>query len=59
MGGKDGRDYGREREKDYKYKGGKKGEWDEIEGMVEKLKKWGYESVRREEKKRLLDGSKG
>lgn len=46
------------REKDYDYNARKKAQSDEIDRILEKLKKSGYESLTTEEKKSLFDASK-
>ncbi|GAE83788.1 rhomboid family protein [Bacteroides reticulotermitis] len=46
------------REKDYDYNAHKKAQSDEIDRILEKLKKSGYESLTTEEKKSLFDASK-
>lgn len=47
-----------EREKDYEYNARKKSQSDEIDRILDKLKKSGYGSLTTEEKKRLFDASK-
>lgn len=46
------------REKDYNYNARKKAQSDEVDRILEKLKKSGYESLSAEEKKSLFDASK-
>lgn len=46
------------REKDYNYNARKKAQSDEIDRILEKLKKSGYDSLTTEEKKSLFDASK-
>lgn len=46
------------REKDYDYNAQKKAKSDEVDHILEKLKKSGYESLTSEEKKSLFDASK-
>lgn len=46
------------REKDYDYNARKKAQSDEVDRILEKLKKSGYESLTTEEKKSLFDASK-
>ena len=50
--------YGTERQKDYNYNARKKAQSDEIDRILDKLKKSGYESLTTEEKKSLFDASK-
>ncbi len=50
--------YGGNRQKDYEYNARKKSQSDEIDRILEKLKKSGYESLTAEEKKSLFDASK-
>jgi hypothetical protein len=50
--------YGIERQKDYNYNARKKAQSDEIDRILDKLKKSGYESLTTEEKKSLFDASK-
>ena len=50
--------YGTERGKDYDYNARKKAQNDEIDRILDKLKKSGYESLTTEEKKSLFDASK-
>lgn len=47
-----------EREKDYDYNAQKKAQTDEIDRILDKLKKSGYANLTPEEKKRLFDASK-
>jgi membrane associated rhomboid family serine protease len=47
-----------DRQKDYDYNARKKEQSDEIDRILEKLKKSGYDSLTTEEKKRLFDASK-
>ena len=47
-----------EREKDYEYNARKKTQSDEIDRILDKLKKSGYESLTTQEKKSLFDASK-
>ena len=47
-----------ERQKDYNYNARKKAQSDEIDRILDKLKKSGYESLTTEEKKSLFDASK-
>lgn len=47
-----------DREKDYDYNAQKKAQSDEVDRILEKLKKSGYESLTTEEKKSLFDASK-
>lgn len=47
-----------ERERDYDYNAKKKSQSDEIDRILDKLKKSGYESLTTEEKKSLFDASK-
>lgn len=46
-----------EREKDYEYNQGKHNETEEIDRILDKIKKSGYSSLNNEEKKRLFDAS--
>ena len=46
------------REKDYDYNAQKKAQSDEVDSILEKLKKSGYDSLTTEEKKSLFDASK-
>ena len=46
------------REKDYDYNAHKKAQFDEIDRILDKLKKSGYDSLTTEEKKSLFDASK-
>ena len=46
------------REKDYDYNAHKKAQSDEVDRILEKLKKSGYDSLTTEEKKSLFDASK-
>jgi L-asparaginase/Glu-tRNA(Gln) amidotransferase subunit D len=46
------------REKDYDYNAHKKAQSDEIDRILDKLKKSGYDSLTTEEKKSLFDASK-
>ena len=46
------------REKDYDYNARKKAQADEIDRILDKLKRSGYGSLTTEEKKRLFDSSK-
>lgn len=46
------------REKDYDYNAHKKAQSDEIDHILDKLKKSGYDSLTTEEKKSLFDASK-
>ncbi|AVM52683.1 membrane associated rhomboid family serine protease [Bacteroides zoogleoformans] len=50
--------YGTDREKDYNYNARKKAQSDELDRILDKLKKSGYESLTTEEKKNLFDASK-
>ncbi|MCI6212263.1 rhomboid family intramembrane serine protease [Bacteroides heparinolyticus] len=50
--------YGTGREKDYDYNARKKAQSDELDRILDKLKKSGYESLTAEEKKSLFDASK-
>lgn len=50
--------YSTDREKDYEYNARKKAQSDEIDHILDKLKKSGYESLTTEEKKSLFDASK-
>jgi len=50
--------YGTGREKDYDYNARKKTQSDELDRILDKLKKSGYESLTTEEKKSLFDASK-
>lgn len=50
--------YRTERQKDYNYNARKKAQSDEIDRILDKLKKSGYESLTTEEKKSLFDASK-
>lgn len=50
--------YGNGREKDYDYNAKKKVQNEEVDRILEKLKKSGYESLTTEEKKSLFDASK-
>lgn len=50
--------YNTERKKDYDYNAWKKNQSDEIDRILDKLKKSGYESLTVEEKKTLFDASK-
>ena len=50
--------YGTERQKDYNYNARKKAQSDEIDRILDKLKRSGYESLTTEEKKSLFDASK-
>ena len=50
--------YGGNRQKDYDYNARRKKENDEIDRILDKLKKSGYESLTTEEKKSLFDASK-
>lgn len=50
--------YGSDRQKDYNYNARKKAQSDEIDRILDKLKKSGYESLTTEEKKSLFDASK-
>ena len=47
-----------DRQKDYDYNARKKAQSDEIDRILDKLKKSGYESLTTEEKKSLFDASK-
>ena len=47
-----------ERQKDYDYNARRKAQADEIDRILDKLKKSGYESLTTEEKKSLFDASK-
>lgn len=49
---------GSDRQKDYDYNARKKAQSDEIDRILDKLKKSGYESLTTEEKKSLFDASK-
>ena len=46
------------REQDYDYNARKKAQSDEVDRILDKLKKSGYESLTTEEKKSLFDASK-
>ena len=48
----------RDRQKDYDYNARQKAQSDEIDRILDKLKKSGYESLTTEEKKSLFDASK-
>lgn len=50
--------YGTNRQKDYNYNAKKKDQTEEIDRILDKLKKSGYESLTTEEKKSLFDASK-
>lgn len=50
--------YGTGKQKDYDYNARKKAQSDEIDRILDKLKKSGYESLTAEEKKSLFDASK-
>ena len=50
--------YGTGKQKDYDYNARKKAQSDEIDRILDKLKKSGYESLTTEEKKSLFDASK-
>lgn len=50
--------YGSDKQKDYDYNARKKAQSDEIDHILDKLKKSGYESLTTEEKKSLFDASK-
>lgn len=50
--------YGSGRQKDYDYNARKKAQSDEIDRILDKLKKSGYENLTTEEKKSLFDASK-
>lgn len=50
--------YGTNRQKDYDYNARKKSQSEEIDRILDKLKKSGYESLTTEEKKSLFDASK-
>ena len=50
--------YGTDRQKDYDYNARKKSQSDEIDRILDKLKKSGYESLTGDEKKALFDASK-
>lgn len=50
--------YGGNRQKDYDYNARKKSQFDEIDRILDKLKKSGYESLTADEKKSLFDASK-
>ena len=50
--------YGNSRQKDYDYNARKKVQSEEIDRILDKLKKSGYESLTTEEKKSLFDASK-
>ena len=50
--------YGTGQQKDYDYNARKKAQSDEIDRILDKLKKSGYESLTTEEKKSLFDASK-
>lgn len=50
--------YGTDRQKDYNYNARKKAQSDEIDRILDKLKKSGYDSLTAEEKKSLFDASK-
>ena len=50
--------YGTNRQKDYDYNARKKAQNDEIDRILDKLKKSGYESLTTDEKKSLFDASK-
>ena len=50
--------YGANRQKDYDYNARKKQQNDEIDRILDKLKKSGYESLTTDEKKSLFDASK-
>lgn len=50
--------YGSNRQKDYEYNARKKSQSDEIDRILDKLKKSGYESLTADEKKSLFDASK-
>ncbi|MCD8181928.1 MAG: rhomboid family intramembrane serine protease [Bacteroides sp.] len=50
--------YGNGKQKDYDYNARKKAQSDEIDRILDKLKKSGYESLTTEEKKNLFDASK-
>jgi len=50
--------YGSDRQKDYDYNARKKAQSDEIDRILDKLKKSGYENLTTEEKKSLFDASK-
>lgn len=50
--------YGADRQKDYDYNARKKSQSDEIDRILDKLKKSGYESLTGDEKKTLFDASK-
>ena len=47
-----------DRQKDYDYNARQKAQSDEIDRILDKLKKSGYESLTTEEKKSLFDASK-
>lgn len=50
--------YGANRKSDYEYNARKKAQSDEIDRILDKLKKSGYESLTSDEKKSLFDASK-
>ena len=50
--------YGSNRKKDYEYNARKKSQSDEIDRILDKLKKSGYESLTADEKRSLFDASK-
>ena len=50
--------YGADRNKDYDYNARKKAQSEEIDRILDKLKKSGYESLTTAEKKSLFDASK-
>ena len=50
--------YGNSRQNDYDYNARKKVQSEEIDRILDKLKKSGYESLTTEEKKSLFDASK-
>ena len=50
--------YGTNRQKDYDYNARKKAQSEEIDRILDKLKKSGYESLTTDEKKSLFDASK-
>ena len=50
--------YANDRQKDYDYNAQKKVKTEEIDRILDKLKKSGYENLTTEEKKSLFDASK-
>jgi len=46
------------RKQDYDYNANKKAQSDEVDQILDKLKKSGYDSLTTEEKKKLFDASK-